>query len=246
MRCTNLAKLLPLYVEGDLSANEALKVRAHLSACDRCSELAEEFRISQERLHTLAAPEFDEEFYESIRGSVLTAINARPVTRSSFFVMLRQPFFQRPMVAACLLLLIAFGALSAILYSKLSKSSDRMLAVESGLREINPGQFTESSENLAGNASISRADERRFSRTSPASGNLARQKLLLGAQVVAQAEALTRQSSNAASTGAAKTAANDGAASSTSAAATGAIARMEIQTSDPNIRIIWLARKPSE
>ncbi|MCA1558383.1 MAG: zf-HC2 domain-containing protein, partial [Acidobacteria bacterium] len=51
MNCTAIEKLLPLYIEDDVNEDEAVNVRSHLSSCERCFQLMEEFRASQERLH---------------------------------------------------------------------------------------------------------------------------------------------------------------------------------------------------
>src|ERR687884_79196 len=96
MNCAGVEKLLPLYVEGDLSQKEARLVEAHLSSCKDCRSLAEEFRLSQERLHNFSAPEFGAEFYEQIREAVLARITAQPPQQPSLVGMIRGRFSLRP------------------------------------------------------------------------------------------------------------------------------------------------------
>lgn len=244
MRCTTIEKLLPLYVEGDIREGEASKVQAHLSSCDMCRHVAEEFRVSQNLVHAYDAPEFDEEFYEQLRATVLTGINYVQPARPSFFETLRPLFLKRQAVAtACLLFLLTFGAFYGLLYRRLSNSSSYMVAIERGLGEINPGQFAPSPGDrnaAAPTGAIIEGNARPLS-FNPRSGS--RQKVRSGGQDNAQREESTSGNNDAATATAQARTGNSGA---TDTASTQAVARMEIQTSDPNIRIIWLARKPSE
>jgi hypothetical protein len=245
MRCSTIEKLLPLYVEGDIREGEASKVQAHLSSCDVCRHVAEEFRASQNLVHAYDAPEFDEEFYEQLRATVLTGINSVQPARPSFFEALRPLFIKRRAVAtACLLFLFIFGAFYGLLYRRLSNSSSYMAAIEKGLGEINPGEFAPSPGNrnaAAPTGAIIEGNPRPLS-FNPRSGS--RQKIKPGALDNAQREESTSGNNDAATAATAQARTNNSGATDT--ASTQAVARMEIQTSDPNIRIIWLARKPSE
>lgn len=248
MRCTAVEKLLPLYVEGDLFEQEANEVRAHISSCEGCRRLAQEFQASQRRLQSFAAPEFDEEFYRSIRGAVLTEIRARPSSRPSVFNLFRTLFPLRPAFAASLAVLMVFGAVSLGIYYRLSKGYAPMVALEKSPREINPNQYGDASEQttsgkVTGKATVGRERESGF-----ASRSVVRRSTRPVKKSGAPPEELTPVSSNnpAAFAGVQKPEGNDGAASNTSTARPEAVARMELQTSDPNIRIIWLGRKASE
>lgn len=245
MRCTTIEKLLPLYVEGDISEDEASKVQAHISSCDTCRRVAEEFRASQNLIHAFDAPDFDDEFYEQLRGTVLTGITAQKLARPSLLETLRALFLKRPTVAtACILFLVIFGALYGVLHRRLSKSSSYMVAVERGMGEIKPVQFAAASGNRSAAAPLSTLIEGnvRSSSFNPRSGG--RQKTRPGSQADEQREEATSKNNDATSAAIAR--AGTGNSGDTDRASTQAVARMEIQTSDPNIRIIWLGRKPSE
>jgi hypothetical protein len=248
MNCTIIEKLLPLYVEGDLAEREMANVRAHLSSCDYCRSVAEEFSASQSRLHNFAVPEFGAEFYEQIRSTVLMEINSRPVSRPSFFQTLR-PFFTfftwRPAAAFSFALLVLFGALSFGLYRSLIKRDAPLLVIEKNMGEFSLDEISEAAgqsrqeDSVNGNGS---SIVRQSGVT--AQNNIARQKLRPVGQGKERPENSIHQSTDAASSSVAEQTQEDGMAGNVAPAQ--AVARMDIQTSDPNIRIIWLGRKPSE
>lgn len=231
-----------------MAEGEASNIRAHLSSCDGCRAMAEEFRTSQLRLRTFAAPEFDADFYEQIRGNVLAEISARPIVRPSIFQIFRPLFAWRPAVAASLALLLVFGALSGLLYQRLSNPGAYLDAVERGGQEINSNQYRETpvpKSTTALNSNAGAGEQVRSSGASARSTVSAQRKLRPGNQATARPEALAPQKNEAASIATLQTAtANNRAA--LGAPSMQAVARMEIQTSDPNIRIIWLGRKASE
>jgi hypothetical protein len=71
MRCTHAEKLIPLLAGDDLPAREADALRRHLKSCGNCRRLAAEFEESRDWLRRLAAPQFDEAMLEGMRDSVL-------------------------------------------------------------------------------------------------------------------------------------------------------------------------------
>ena len=239
MNCKRIEKLLPLYVEGDLDAGETNALRAHLSACDYCRGQEQEFRVSQQRLHNFAAPDFGAEFYEQIRGAVLRDINSRPVTRPAFFQTLRALFLSRPAMAASLAGLVLITALSFGLYRSLVKSDAALLALEKKRAEFNPNLLTVAVEQSVRQDSTGNGNGARPSgliSTKPV-----RRRALQGNQLKVLPENSIPQSVTGASSTIAETTQSSGATGG--AASTQAVARMEIQTSDPNIRIIWLGRR---
>ncbi len=70
MNCTRVQELLPLYVGEDLAVGQAAEVRAHLSQCAACQRLADEFAASQNWLQAVAPPEFDDAFFDNLRAGV--------------------------------------------------------------------------------------------------------------------------------------------------------------------------------
>ena len=251
MNCTGVEKLLPLYVEGDMTEDESVEVRAHLSACEHCFQLSEEFSASQSRLHNFAAPDFGSEFYEQIRGAVLAEITAPKPAAPSFpsvIAQLRQFFTWRPALAVSFaLLLILCGVISYGLYNSLQKPDAALASLENSRRDFI--LEIKEAEVPAKNATQDESPGVREQRVTTAS-NTAR-----GPQTGGRLKALPESPAPEKNeTVAATTAAN----ASTNTAQppqkeesgnpepSQTIARMEIQTSDPNIRIIWLAPKKGE
>ena len=76
MRCTHAEKLIPLFAGDDLPAREADALRRHLKSCPNCRRLAAEFEESRDWLRGFAAPQFDEAMLDGVRSSVLRNIVA--------------------------------------------------------------------------------------------------------------------------------------------------------------------------
>jgi hypothetical protein len=74
MRCTHAEKLIPLFAGDDLPAREADALRRHLESCANCRRLAAEFEESRDWLRGFAAPQFDEAMLDGMRDSVLRDI----------------------------------------------------------------------------------------------------------------------------------------------------------------------------
>jgi len=74
MRCTHAEKLIPLFAGDDLPAREANALRRHLESCANCRRLADEFEDSRKWLRGFAAPQFDEAMLDDLRDSVLRGI----------------------------------------------------------------------------------------------------------------------------------------------------------------------------
>ena len=74
MNCKKITQLIPLFVGEDLEALEMEQLSAHFAACNLCDDAVKEFQSSQFMLHNFAAPEFDEDVFAQMRSSVLNEI----------------------------------------------------------------------------------------------------------------------------------------------------------------------------
>jgi anti-sigma factor RsiW len=250
MRCERIEKLLPLYVEDDLSAQEMEGMRVHLSTCEACRGLEAEFRSSQAMLHNFDVPEFGAEFYEQIRGTVLAEINSRPLqARPSLFQMLGGLLqFTHPAFAASLALLLLCGALSLILYRSVLKSDGALVSIEKSMGDFEPGELPADAGRQQGGAyaignsntgvSSTGARERDFT-----ARNIVRQKRLQSEQATRQRERSSPQGIDEGVAATVTPSKQQVEGTAVNSSPTQAVARMEIQTSDPNIRIIWLGQK---
>lgn len=84
MKCELSEKLIPLYVGGDLEPDESDAVRLHLESCAGCNRLAEDFYSSRNWFAAAPPPDFDEASFANLRASVLSRIQQQPSTQKWF------------------------------------------------------------------------------------------------------------------------------------------------------------------
>jgi anti-sigma factor RsiW len=109
MNCTHTAELLPLYVADDLPPAKAEIVRDHLRECSECQTLAEEFSESREWLQSAAVADLPDTFYEDLRADVWRSIDTEKA-RFPFWANLFPRLNWWPVLAsAAALLVFAFG-----------------------------------------------------------------------------------------------------------------------------------------
>lgn len=253
--CARVAELLPLYVGGDVREPEAQTLTRHLHGCPQCRALADDYAASHAWLHAGAQPEFADEFYDGIRAAVLRQIKAeqRPASPQSapFFASL---FNQRARYAAAsVVLLLLASALAWHVFSGRTDepkqqviASDSHQPVPSALpsaasptplpaaspeqKQTRPNpplrkrQFNQT-YNIVANLPPVRNNPDKLSASQPRRA-VVPARPIEGKQFVAVNQA------------------NDVATNVN--AANAAATRIELQTADPNIRIIWLAQQPAD
>jgi hypothetical protein len=82
MNCKQIEKLLPLYAGGDLDTQTERLITAHVESCGACSVAAGEYRLSRELLQEFALPVFSEDVYAEIRKDVWRQIESESAARS--------------------------------------------------------------------------------------------------------------------------------------------------------------------
>lgn len=244
MNCAKIEKLLPLYTAGDLTGREMESVGAHLSSCDFCRNLSAEFAASRERLRNFPVPEFGSDFYAGIRGAVMKEISRSPrPARPSIFQALFALFPRHSALATSLATLALVGLLSFALYLSLAKRETALTAIERSMAEINLAVPPENTARPLVDKVISSSAEVRQPATIAGGG--ARRMPEPGAKRAARPGNSVPQDIDNAVPNVDETVAQTSGAPRDEAPGQ-AVARMDIQTGDPNIRIIWLARKASE
>jgi len=263
MNCHNVTRLLPLHVGGDLAAEKARAVSHHLLSCDECRRVAGEYEESQQLLRLYEPPEFDAAFYDGVRRVVMHEVNnhhAAQFVPASFVarLLLIPPDYALPVVlllVACALTFIA---------SRTQPTFDRAqpeIPVDAQPQSIPQSPDATRNESpsaaeLTGTPHHARAETivkgRRIKRIArPPSQTTYREAL---AEQSTLPDMTSAQNIAAASTNDDNTpptvhtedlshpedagieVADDG-----SNDAAPEMLRIELQTSDPNIRIIWLA-----
>lgn len=245
MNCKHVEELLPLYVGRDLEEKRAKLVTAHVQSCTQCARSAEEYRQAQQLLPLFEPPPFSEAIYAGIRGRVLREIgreSTAPTPLQQFAQMVLQP---RIRWAASFALLIAVCVGAFYLLTQRTKDQ-RPVPQIAGSHEVvdqtirdndvdarphdngEAASLSPSSKEGAGPSTI-RPERRKggsTNRTRPARMN-ATDAPSMTAQVLPKSN---------------KPAEPD--ASSAPASATSEkTLRMEIQTSDRNVRIIWFSQQ---
>jgi hypothetical protein len=109
MRCTHAEKLIPLFAGDDLTAREADALRRHMESCAKCRRLAAEFEESRDWMRKFAAPQFDEAILDGMRDSVLRDIG-RIENRSQWIQWIVPGWNLKFLAVLSMPLLIAFAA----------------------------------------------------------------------------------------------------------------------------------------
>lgn len=243
MSCGRAEKLMPLYAAGDLPAGRRQRaVAAHVAGCASCAALAAEYRASREWARTSDdVPEFGEEFYERLRAGVLDRVNrdtrpAAPERPASFF----PAIFAGRRLAYAASLALATCALALALYlgrddAGRPQRNDVAVAPPAGnsITPPPPAVPTPDAERQPTPDASPAGRQTAQPRPKTAGGSFKRTPTLRRPPSdAARAPELTAAANDAARRGVAQPALREGPIS---------VARIEIQTADPNIRIIWLA-----
>ena len=244
MNCRRVEKLIPLYVEGDLESHSRERIASHLEWCGRCNWLADEFRESQSWLRATQPPEFDETFLGSFKADALKLIaetNAKP----SFLASVIQQWSRRQVLALAGAMMIIVAIV--VLYVYQAGTSSRLHVAET----------TWTTENKVTLPPDSQPDPHKTNDTKLAAGAGLKKSQRSAPHTSIKARAgrpmLSRQTIGSPSSTQISRLGSSGSGSfepppelSGSGDDSPPMLRIEMQTSDPNIRIIWFAPKEVE
>jgi len=219
MNCRRIEKLIPLYVECDLESDEAGRVSAHLQTCESCGTLVAEYEASQSWLRSNTLPDFDEAMLDDMRRGVMRGIDeARE--RPSFFGFFARPLMPGRAFAAVAALLIIFAAFALYIYLGRSSavSNDEKLASDIVAPEdvSTPGGLKQNP--VAPPHPVKRYTGKEHGRSRPKFDRV----------IMPETDSTVAQKTVDVPTN------------------TEEMTRIEIQTGDPNIRIIWFSPKESD
>jgi hypothetical protein len=236
MRCTQAEKLIPLYAGDDLPDEQTVELFKHLESCAPCRQLVAEFEESRNWLSSFATPEFDEALLSGVRDVVMEEIGQNE-KRPGLFVWVSpgwNPRFTLAASMATLLLIVAFAFYAFRSSQPPSSPRQDMTSGKSGAKDpavVNRWENNTSAEN---NKRLSPTPLRRI-RHNDSSGSAQRQDRInddVIAQLPASVEPAIEPPGNSDTT-------------LHSLALNREMMRIEFQTADPNIRIIWLTPKDS-
>ena len=235
LKCKRVARVISLYVAGDLVGEPERDVAAHLASCESCRRLAEEFSESNRLLtQACAPPEFGAEFYAGIRHAVLSEITRDRIrSKPSLF---RPRWIYATAFAAAVI--VSGVMLQHFVSTRRELPRDLARAPQVTGQPASPPEVP-----------LPLKDELPRKRSAQ-SGNVQARANLRGRS--GQFETVTRPDSlvaaQAARVGGPQIAALQSSTSIGPAVALEAssqVSRIEIQTADPNIRIIWLSARES-
>jgi len=125
MKCELVQQLLPLFVADDLDETGTSRVAAHLQICTPCGDLADEYRETRRMVTLFAPPPFNEAVYAGVRTRVLREI-AREAAQPTLAQSLRSKVWPhlRWAVAAALAIAVSLFAI----HLNTGRVNDRKLA----------------------------------------------------------------------------------------------------------------------
>lgn len=239
MKCKQVQEMLPLFAGRDLEENRAKLVTAHLQSCGVCSRAAQEYGEAGQLLQMFEPPQFSEAMYTGIRQRVLREIDRKSVTPTMFESI--SSLFRPPLrlaVAASLLLAVSVLALYFVINRNGGRQNQTVVVETGGSGQRKTPDLQASPEprpeNLATTANPKRSatDLTTFSSRSRKSRFRPSQKRTgaTNAELVATRSVDPPQPN----------------ISLKSPDTPAEALRMEMQTQDRNIRIIWFSQPTKE
>lgn len=231
MLCAHAEKLIPLFAGDDLPAPEADALRSHLESCANCRRLAAEFEECQSWLREFSAPQFDEATLDGMRDSVLRDIG-RIEHRSRRLQWIVPGWNLQFMASMSMLLLIVFVAVYAY-------------------RGRQPRPVPDKKDFVIANPSHGENNERVNASPVPARRSLRKRARRIienpGAKPIQPPDRVIAHMSLSSSPINIEPVFGPpgGDAAKDDAMFNQEMTRIEFQTADPNIRIIWLTPKDS-
>jgi anti-sigma factor RsiW len=229
MNCSQIDNLLPLYAGQDLDDRRERVIAAHLESCETCTSAFAEYCKTRNLLHDFAAPEVADEVYAQLRRAVWQRIETES-SQPSLLVTLRgwfQPRLVLAIAAAVLLIVCAVGLYS--LANRLAVGPQRVAYHPEVLVHPSIGPIeapdSSSSNSSAGTSPPRRADEQKRKRKPDQVRAPDR------ADVAYSPDAQILKSESSWQTPRTEDADSD------------KTMRVEIQTRNPNIRIIWFTQQ---
>ena len=226
--CTQVERLLPLHAGGDLSGREAATVDAHLAMCAACRKELAELNESRAWVTGLAAreavaPIFNDAQLAAMRATVLSEISSqldRPVWRW------RTTLRPARWAFAALVLLLALGAL--VVSTRRAATPAEFVTLPPSLEETTvPEQGFVKPQLVASDRPVARARRSQDRLRHPA------RRPLVDWPSSTSMLAVLPDSAPLVPTG--------GETNPVDTAPAQEMLRIEMQTTDPNIRIIWFA-----
>jgi len=228
MNCKNVEALMPLYAGGDTDPRTTGELQSHLNTCGQCALLADEYDASRNWLSGGAAPDLDEALLAELKRGVMRELQTAS-SRPGWFEMMRAAVAQvalRP-VAVAVLLMAVIGTLSLwFLVPRRDSQAPQQLTedVHEQPRQTPTGSELPGSVTAPGRfAQVGNHRKARNSTRVKRTEKVDRQDLTKIATAIPEPQP-----------------------QSALAVDSGGMLRIEMQTADPSIRIIWFSPRQIE
>lgn len=243
MNCKNIEPLLSLYVGRDLEEEQSRLVAAHLQSCTECTLAADEYAGASQLLQGYEPPFFSEGVYSGIREQVLNEIEREsqapvwPGIFSQLFLALVQPRMR--WMTATLLLAISLTVLYLSRKPLRQLPNDQKVAVrteEPNQAGSESGARSENSSESAGSSSFSNKGQVRVATTRrPTAGKREANAGVIATNASRELDKTTKVDSSTIDRVVQRV------LGESQPSSVPAPLRVEMQTSNRNIRIIWLS-----
>jgi hypothetical protein len=243
MNCQQVEKLLPLFVGRDLNERKERAVAEHLETCGECAGAATEYAETRQLLQEFGSPAFSEDVYAGIRQNVLRQIETESSV-PSLSQLIAGWFRPRFVWAIATALLIAVSALGVYFIGNGWTTIRQPVADKAP--QINPSPGNKQPDVRSGSDKQATAPStlNKGTREQRQANNRQRQRRLDRDWAPDRANTLAVNSPDAQSV-------KVESSSQVSNPVEAGVAprdsektlRMEIQTRNPNIRIIWFAQR---
>ena len=235
MNCKQIDELLPLYAGHDLDEKRALLVSEHVQICEACALVAGEYRETIELTPCFVPPVFADNVYASMRRQVMQQIEDKP-TAPPLPQMFASWLRPRTAWAVATVLIIAFGFFA--LYLVVNRDAKVPPVANNYPPVIEQSGSTAASSR--GTSQSAGAVQKPVEKQRRIIRSVANRSLIVAAKA--------RNSSTAAASVSPKLRDPEAGNSlpAVNASTEEAPMRVEMQTKDPNIRIIWFSQPNSK
>ena len=232
MHCRQIEKYLPLYAGHDLRGPREQLIAAHLQSCRACTEALADYQNARELMHTFAAPSFSDEVYADIRKSVWRQIESE--SRPTLFAALAAWFQPRLVWTAAAALLVTLSAVGV--YVLAQKFTVRPKAVAGVPKIVLPPQhgFGENGGSNSSQPERPRPRQADMPKRQQRPVRIVAPDRSITARAYSPDVQVPKVESSSPIIGADNVDLGSGSV------------RMELQTRDPNIRIIWFTQSDSK
>lgn len=240
MNCEQVEELLPLYVGRDLEAGRERLVTVHVESCAACFAAATEHRQTRELIQELVPPAFSDDVYAGIRQNVWRRIESESTSQSQWDV-ITGLFRPRLTWALAIVALIAVSALGIYLIAGRLSLPQRIAVRDLATHSNGPDKERSKDETKVPPITSNEPPGSRLADRRTTHRRIRRSVIADRADSVAVAQgapSLTVDPPTGMDNSAQPDASSDNNSKNT--------LRMEMQTKNPNIRIIWFSQRDAK